>query len=151
MRKINIAREAFTREAIPEDFGAVIKLLQGVDLPTSDLSASLSHFFVVEVDGEIVATAGLEIYDHFGLLRSVAVDTNHRNRSFATLLVNKILAYAADQQLSAMYLITTTAEHYFAKKGFQTVNRENVPAPIKSTSEFSTLCPSTATVMAKSL
>ena len=148
---MNIARKAFTRQAGPADFSAIIKLLQGVDLPTADISPNVSHFFVVEEEGHIIATAGLEIHDNFGLLRSVAVDKDHRNRSLATMLVDKLLSYASDQKIGTIYLITTTAEQYFAKKGFQTVNRNNVPLSITSSSEFSMMCPSTATVMMKSL
>ncbi|HET9278312.1 MAG TPA: arsenic resistance N-acetyltransferase ArsN2 [Flavitalea sp.] len=143
--------EASVRKAIPKDFTAITKLLREVGLPTSDVSTDLSHFFVIEEDGEIIASAGLEVYDNLGLLRSVAVDKNHRNRSLAMVLVNKLLSYAAGEKLKALYLITTTAEHYFAKRGFQTVNRDNIPAPITSSSEFSSTCPSTATVMVKEL
>src|SRR5687768_11326845 len=151
MHTINTPKKTLTRKALPGDFAAITKLLQEVDLPTSDLSSDLSHFFVVEDNGTVIASAGLEIYDHFGLLRSVAVNNSHRNQSLGTMLVDKLLAYAVDQKLSAIYLITTTAEEYFAKKGFQTVNRKNVPLTVTSSSEFSTTCPSTAIVMVKSL
>jgi amino-acid N-acetyltransferase len=148
---MDMTSEAFVRKAIPKDFAAITKLLQGVGLPTSDVSTDLTHFFVIEEDGEIIASAGLEVYDNLGLLRSVAVDKNHRNRSLATALVNELLSYAAGEELKALYLITTTAEHYFAKRGFQTIDRHNIPAPITSSSEFSSTCPSTATVMVKEL
>ena len=148
---MDMTSEAAVRKAIPKDFAAITKLLQGVNLPTSDVSTDLTHFFVIEEDGEIIASAGLELYDNLGLLRSVAVDKNHRNRSLAMVLVKKLLSYATGEKLKALYLITTTAEHYFAKRGFQTVNRDTIPAPITSSSEFSSTCPSTATVMVKEL
>ena len=46
----------------------------------------------------------------------------------------------------AVYL-TTTAEGYFARHGFGAIDRATVPPAIRSSAEFSTLCPTTAVVM----
>ena len=148
---MNITYEATPRKATPADFGGIIRLLQASQLPTGDLSSDLPHFFVIEKDGEIIASAGVEIYRNLGLIRSVAVDEDYRKRSLATILLDRLMSYVSVQQITALYLITTTAERYFAQKGFHSVNRDKVPAPIALSSEFTTICPSTAIVMMKEL
>jgi amino-acid N-acetyltransferase len=53
--------------------------------------------------------------------------------------------------LRALYLLTTTAEHYFPRFGFTRVDRSAVPADIRATEEFRSACPASATVMARPL
>ena len=84
---MNITYEAPPRRATPADFGRIVNLLQACDLPIADLPSDLTHFFVIEKDRKNFASAGGEIYNHLGLLRSVAVDKDYRNRSLATILV----------------------------------------------------------------
>lgn len=139
------------RDASPKDFVFVVKLLQSENLPVEDISTELSNFFVIEDDGKIVGVIGLEIYGKDGLLRSMAVDREYRNKFLGAVLLNRLLLHAAKQNITGLYLITTTADKYFSKKGFEVINRERVPASIASSREFSTLCPSTATVMVKEL
>jgi amino-acid N-acetyltransferase len=139
------------RVATPKDFIPVVELLRSENLPVEDISTRLSNFFVIEDDGKVVAAIGLETYGDNGLLRSMIVTREHRNKSLATALLNQLLSYAITQGAKRLYLITTTAEKYFLKKGFEIIDREQVPAAIKSSREFTTLCPSTATVMMKEL
>lgn len=144
---MHTTEQAGVRSASADDFNAVVQLLKAENLPTEDLQPDLPHFFVSADEGEIVGVIGLEIYGQNGLLRSMVVERNHRNRSIAKRLLSTLLNYAADKQVRNIYLITTTAETYFASKGFSVVNREHLPAAISSCQEFTTLCLSTATVM----
>jgi arsenate reductase (thioredoxin) len=48
-------------------------------------------------------------------------------------------------------LLTETAEIFFARKGYHTVDRKDAPAEIQASSEFSHLCPSSAVLMKKTL
>lgn len=148
---MNVIDKTHVRPAVASDFEAVVKLLQSENLPVSDLSEDLSHFFVIEHNGSIVAVVGVEIYGRLGLLRSMVVDQHYRNQSLATTLLNRLLLYAAEQGIGSIYLITTTAEKYFAARKFSVVNRTEVPLSISSSQEFSKLCPSTATVMMRTI
>jgi amino-acid N-acetyltransferase len=139
------------RAAAPNDFIHVTDLLRSENLPVEDISTELSGFFVIEDDGKVVAAIGLEIYGAKGLLRSMVVAPEYRNKSLADVLLNRLFLHASEQGTKSLYLITTTAEKYFLKKGFQRIDREQVPASIKSSREFTTLCPSTATVMTMEL
>ncbi len=50
--------------------------------------------------------------------------------------------------ISVLYLLTNTAQDYFAKRGFTPMARDQAPAPIQQTSQYATepRC-STATLM----
>lgn len=148
---MNVIDQTHMRPAISKDFVSVVRLLQNENLPTEDLPVDLSHFFVIEQGKNIIAVAGIEVYGKDGLLRSLVVDQHNRNRSLATTLLNKLLLHAAEKGIGSVYLITTTAEKYFAAKKFSVINRAEVPSSISLSQEFSKLCPSTATVMRKDL
>jgi amino-acid N-acetyltransferase len=51
----------------------------------------------------------------------------------------------------ALYLLTTTAEGYFPKLGFERISRGDVPASIQASVEFTSACPASAIVMCKRL
>ena len=135
----------------PSDFEAVCELLSKQKLPTEDINKELSHFFIVKQSGLPVGVIGMEKYGEYGLLRSMATDPAYRNNGIAASLVTQLFKYGKSLGLKEMYLLTETAESYFAKRGFQRIKREETPAAIKQSAEFSHLCPSTAVVMKKEI
>jgi amino-acid N-acetyltransferase len=66
-------------------------------------------------------------------------------------LTEKAEEYAASLKIEALYLPTMTAEGFFAKRGYQRVERTSVPPPVEGTAEFKSLCPVTAVCMVKYL
>jgi len=58
---------------------------------------------------------------------------------------------ARQKGINDLYLLTTTAKDFFTKEGYEIIDRVRVPFEIKNTSQFSSVCPSSATVMKKSL
>ena len=66
-------------------------------------------------------------------------------------LVARLESEAKSSGIEALYLLTETADKYFAKKGYTAISREIVPVEIKSSSEFSHVCPVSAIVMKKEL
>jgi amino-acid N-acetyltransferase len=137
--------------AAPSDYQAVCELLSKHKLPTEDINKELSHFFIVRQHGSLVGVIGMEQYGEYGLLRSMATDPAFRNNGIASTLIVALFNYGKSRGLKEIYLLTETAENYFAKKGFQNINREQAPAAIKQSAEFSHLCPSTAVVMKKEI
>lgn len=137
--------------ARPEERESVVNLLKEADLLTEDLPDGLSKFLLAKQDGALVGVAGLELFGPVGLLRSVAVNPTHRGKGIAGQLVGQLLADADKRGLQEVYLITTTADHYFDRYGFAVVNREQVPDAIQQTRQFSGLCPSSAVVMKRNL
>jgi amino-acid N-acetyltransferase len=47
--------------------------------------------------------------------------------------------------------LTTTAESFFAKHGYQRAARESAPAAIRGTREFAGICPASSTFMLRHL
>jgi amino-acid N-acetyltransferase len=128
------------------------KLLSQSGLPSSDLAEnSLETFLGCGEEDNPSGIIGLEIHDSYGLLRSLAVAPEVRNLGLGKELVSKIELLAKSKRLESIYLLTNTAEQFFTRLGYCRVERATVPEPIKRTTEFSSLCPDSATVMKKVL
>ena len=137
-------------KAVPADFDQVRQLLHSENLPVEDISPDLPNFFVIRDNQTVVGVIALEVYGRDGLLRSMAVHPQHRSKSLGDALLKSLIDHAREV-VTTLYLITTTAEKYFLKRGFESVPRENISSLIQSSKEFTTLCPTTATVMKKDL
>ena len=140
---------AALRRATPADLGAVEALLTASKLPLDGVAASFGDFVVAESDGALVGVAGLEVCCDNALLRSVAVAPEWRTRGLGRALVTRVISDAEARGIRALYLLTTTAEHYFPSFGFSVVSRDQVPADIAATKEFTGACPASATVMCR--
>lgn len=139
------------RAAKSSEFESVVTLLKAVNLPTEDLNPSLPNFLLAFVDGKLVGLAGIEVKGAYGLLRSVAVDTAFRNYKIARRLVDDLVKQVRLQGVKEVFLITTTADAYFEKQGYERIDRETVPDEIAQSQQFSGLCPSSAVVMKKGI
>lgn len=135
------------RPAAASDLPAVERLLTDSALPLDGVREALADFVVAESDGALVGVAGLEVCCDDALLRSVAVSPEWRSRGVGRQLVTRAIANAESRGLRALYLLTTTAEHYFPSFGFRQITRDDVPESVRETKEFTSACPSTATVM----
>jgi amino-acid N-acetyltransferase len=139
------------RTAEEEDLPAVLSLLGRADLPTAGVADAFSHFIVAESEGRLIGVVGLELYGGSALLRSAAVEESWRGSGVGRVLVDRALDLARQHRVEDMYLLTTTAEHYFPKFGFACVSRHAVAEEVQSSVEFQTACPATAVVMRKTL
>jgi amino-acid N-acetyltransferase len=137
------------RVALPSDLPAIEQLLTTSQLPLAGVRDSLSNFVVAEAAGAIVGTAALEVCCDDALLRSVAVAPEWRSRGLGRALVTRVIANAEARGLRALYLLTTTAEHYFPSFGFQQIARDAAPASVRGTEEFTSACPASAVVMCR--
>jgi amino-acid N-acetyltransferase len=124
-------------------------LLIAEKLPVDDLPADLDNFLVAMQDDDVIGVAGLEIYGSYGLLRSLAVNPDHRSKGIAGKLLLRIEELAALKALKEVYLLTETAPEYFNHKGYVKVTRGDVPAGVQQSSEFNHVCPQSAIVMKK--
>jgi amino-acid N-acetyltransferase len=137
--------------AKPEDFEEIRDLLKSANLPFEDVENGIGHFLLAKNEEQLIGCIGLQICDDNALLRSLAVSEKQRGRGLGTALVQEILEYASRLNLQNIYLLTTTAESFFKKHGFVNANRTEAPDAIRATSEFSSLCPSSAIFMSKEL
>ncbi|HEV8285520.1 MAG TPA: arsenic resistance N-acetyltransferase ArsN2 [Chitinophagaceae bacterium] len=129
---------------------AIIDLLQENDLPVSDLDESKELFAIFQND-EIVGTGGLEFFGNCALLRSVSVRKDLQRKGLGKIISRELEKISKQRGVDCLYLLTTTAKTFFINEGYEVINREEAPLSIKHTSEFTSLCPSSATVMRKIL
>lgn len=133
--------------AAEADRPGLIQLLKAAGLPTEDLPPSLQYFILAKEEEKVVGSVGLEIYNSYALLRSLAVDASQRGQGLGKKLYQQILESAREKDIKEVYLITTTADKFFAKKGFVNINRSEAPTVIRQTAQFASVCPSSAVVM----
>ena len=124
------------------------KFLQANKLPHEDVKAD-GNIFIGYYDeaGNIIGSGGLELYATSALLRSLAVSQNHRGKNLGKKIVDDLLQTARDLDIQSIFLLTETAHDFFLRKGFVDISRENVPLPVKSSSEFAFVCPVSAACM----
>jgi amino-acid N-acetyltransferase len=130
-----------------QDFEAVTELLKKNDLPFSDIDESMVDFIVSKDDRQIFGCIGLEKFGNEGLLRSFSIDKDYQNKGYGRELYNRLLAYAAQNGIKTLHLLTTTAKDYFIKMGFRIDSRNNAHEIIQKSKEFSSLCPYSSTYM----
>jgi amino-acid N-acetyltransferase len=134
------------------DESAVKQLLSESSLPISDITTQhLQHFFGCGSGPELEGVVGLELFSEVALLRSLAVASSMRGTGVGSSLVAHAERHARDQGVQSLYLLTTTAEAFFMRRGYARVPREDAPAAIKTTSEFSGICPTSSAFMVKYL
>ena len=125
-------------------------LLAAANLPTSDLTdEQLTTFFYCGPAAKPTALVGLEIYGSEALLRSLVVDPGHRSTGLGSALVERAEAHAATHGVGTLYLLTTTAEAFFDRRGYHRIDRAVAPRAIRSTREFAGLCPASSAFMFK--
>lgn len=139
------------RRAEQADREAVAALLRDLELPTDGVAEWVDRFWVSEHEGKLVGVAGMEHYGDAGLLRSVAVAAEWRGSGVGRALVDRVLEDGRAAGLKDVFLLTTTAEHYFPRLGFACVGRGCVPAGVRTSAEFTGACPASAIVMRKEL
>lgn len=128
-------------------FEAFRSLLKASGLPADDLNFS-KDLLVGYFEGEaLVGTGGLEVYGSYGLLRSLSVKFGIRGKSVGTNITEYLIDEAKHKKLRGIYLLTENASGFFQKRGFIPVSREDVPVELKSSSEFTHVCPAGAVAM----
>ena len=133
------------------DADHVLRLVEESQLTTDGLLDHLATILVARLSHRIVGTAALEIHSDGALLRSVAVSSDVRGRGLGTVLVESALHMAEELRVRDVYLLTFTAENYFQRFGFQSLDRGDVPTSLRTSVQFTHACPSTALVMRKRL
>lgn len=135
------------RKAMPEDLPQVEALLAAAGLPLDGAPAAFAHGFVAAHDGIVAGAVALEPFRDGALLRSLVVDPSRRGTGLGTVLVEVALHEARALRMPAVYLLTTTADGFFAKLGFAVVPRAGVPLSVQESVEFRSACPASAVAM----
>jgi len=136
------------RPARAADLDGVLELLSNASLPRDGVRDSFGEGWVIAADGDrVIGVVGIELHGEDGLLRSAAIDVAWRGRGIGQALTRDRIGWARGRGLRALYLLTETAPAWFTRFGFEAIDRADVPEPIRSSSEFSSVCPEAAVVM----
>src|SRR5689334_16849279 len=129
-----------------------MRLLSEASLPVADLTPTLcENFFYLGEKERPAGLVGLEPRGKVALLRSLAMAPDTRRTGGGSRLLAHAEAAARAQGVRDLYLLTTTAEPFFAKRGYRRVSREAAPQAIRDTREFSDICPASSAFMVKVL
>lgn len=135
--------------ATPNDLPAVQALLASHNLPLDEVASHVQTMVVAREAGRVVGVAALELYAGGALLRSVAVDAAVQGQRVGHQLTEAALDLARERSVDAVFLLTTTAENFFPRFGFEPIPRADVPEAVQASVEFRAACPASATVMRK--
>ena len=99
-------------------------MLQAAALPASDLTDEhMEHFFFCGPAAMPRGLVGLEFCGPDALLRSLVVTPDCRSIGLGSALVDHAESYARSRGARAIFLLTTTAEAFFAHRGYVTATR----------------------------
>jgi amino-acid N-acetyltransferase len=133
------------------DLPAVRQLLATQHLPLDGVDAQLSTMVVARDGSEVVGAAAVELYADGALLRSVVVSPLVQGQGLGRRLTEAALNVAKSHGVATAFLLTTTAETFFPKLGFERISRADVPESVQASVEFQSACPASATAMRKRL
>lgn len=136
--------------ATPDDGEAMAALLRAADLPHEDFAPHLGHFIVARDErGAVIGAVGAEVCAPDALLRSLVVAQAWQGAGVGGELVRRLEAAAGPWGVRQWWLLTTTAEAFFARRGFSVVPRTAAPAAIRRTGQFQGGCGGSAVCMTR--
>ena len=139
------------RAADESDLPAVRRLLESQHLPLDGIDEHVSTMVVATHANAVVGAAAVELYADGALLRSVVVDSGVQGQGLGHRLTEAALSIAQHGGLHTAFLLTTTAERFFPKLGFEQITRDEVPTSVQASVEFQSACPASAVAMRKRL
>lgn len=139
------------RPAVENDLLRAERLLREAHLPLDGFREHLADAMVAERSSEIVGCVELELYGEAALLRSLVVSPAERGQDLGKRLTSEALRLAKDRGSRDVYLLTETADRFFPRFGFTTLDRSEAPAAVLASVEFQSACPKTAIFMHRRL
>ncbi len=137
--------------ASAQDLIAIRGLLEYSGLPTGDLELARPVFAVIRENGQVIAAGALQHFGSSALLRSVVVSPDRRGSGLGQTIVRELERQARASRIKRLVLLTQTAGEFFTRQGYRLIERSAAPEDMQGSEEFRSLCPSSATCMAKSL
>ena len=122
-------------------------LLGRCNLPAADCREQLQNFSGIIEGDQLIVVGAVQYHAEVGLLRSIAVHPEFRDRGLAATMTRHLLEKLKSHNVNEIYLLTETAVSYFERFGFSAIKRQSVADYIKTTRQFESLCPITAQAM----
>ena len=119
------------RERQPGDLEAVRRLLEANDLPFKGIERTRG--WVAVEDGQVISHIALEETESAVVLRSLATAPATQGRGIARRLMELAETQAGTR---TVFLRTKTIGPWVLRRGYSLVTSENIPASVRSTSEF---------------
>lgn len=132
--------------AAAADVEAIKRLLTEAALPLDGVDEHWKTFVVAKEGDRLIACGGSEAYAVVALIRSVAVHPDYRSRGLGRRIVRNLLDRLSSLGLREFYLLTTTAEEYFIRRGFTKIDRDEIHPQLLASKELDA-CPSSAVCM----
>lgn len=125
--------------------------LEEARLPTDDLGEPGRRFFELSGDDGPIGFIGIEGDGQDRLLRSLVVLPSRKRLGHGSVLVAHAEAVAHRDGVERLHLLTTTAADFFRARGYRDADRAAAPEAIRSTAQFSSLCPGSAAYLVKGI
>ena len=93
------------------------------------LENEIGNFSIVEWEDTLIACAALyPVNSQFGEVACIAIDSRHRNRGFGERLLASLEQQARDAGMKVLLALTTSADHWFQRHGFEESAVDDLPA-----------------------
>ena len=135
----------------PGDVPGVQALLAAADLPLVGVADAFRAGVVAHDLDALIGAAAIEPYGSVGLLRSVVVRPDRRGTGLGAALVGAVEARARTLGIEQLFLLTETAESWFARLGYSSVERSSLPPDILASDENTVACSVAAVAMRRTL
>lgn len=141
---------ARARLATAADVRVLAALLRACELSVEGLEDRVEGTVVLEAEpgrGEPLATACVEDFGPFGLLRSVGVRPEWRGRGLGQLAVAWAVARARARGVRHVSLFTRTAAPFFERLGFRPCELQALPEPVRASAQARGECASSTAMV----
>jgi len=133
------------------DLPDILTLLKASALPVAGIDEHVETTLIARDKGKIMGCAAVEVYGQAGLLRSLAVDAGRRGEGLGERLTKAALELARQRGVRTVYLLTTTASHFFPRFGFTAIPRAELDPALAQSEELRGACPASALAMRATL
>lgn len=120
--------------------------LRAARLPTDDLAGAGQCFFSF---ADAAAFGGFAQDGPTVLLRSLVIASDLRGRGLGGMVLSALLREARGRGGQAAWLLTTSAQGFFARHGFVEIDRSAAPSAVAASPQFTGLCPASAVLMCR--
>lgn len=135
----------------PGQDGVMRLMLEVAQLPTDDLDQPGRSFFRMADRTGVIGYVGLEGTGPDRLLRSLVVLPSRRAQGHGAALVARLEELARHDEARRLHLLTRSSRSFFRRLGYADADRTTAPAVIAGTAQFTSLCPSSAAYLVKTL
>jgi amino-acid N-acetyltransferase len=133
-----------------EAYSAFTEALREAGLPTEDLDGGARFYMGQDADA-VVAFGGLEGNGPDQLIRSVVVPASARGGGYGRQVAQALAAQARADGAERLWLLTTSADAFFAGLGWTPLDRGDAPETVRGTRQSGGLCPASAVLMCRHL